>query len=446
MKYLINILFCSMLLVTSYGQSAFSLQEAIEYGFKNHNSMKQNAIDVERAEQNIRSYYATGLPKLSADVEFNHFLEIPTSFLPGEVFGGQPGTYNKVKFGLPNSLKAGATLSTLIFDGAYFTGIKAQKLYRELQKKKLNQTKYDLEKSITKAYMNVLMAQENIEIFDNNIANLKKSMEETQALFENGFVEKLDVDRLELSYDLLVSKKKSIMRMIELSKNLLKFQMNFPLGEEITLVQSLDDIVDKVIVADVQEKKTDYSKRPEFEQLRLLQELNQVNLRATKNQRYPRLVGFANYQQQLQRKDVFDNDEPGFTPTSIVGLKLEIPIYSGGDLSTKIQKVKLDIEQANLQQQDFERVVDLQVFNAYQNYLNAKESMFAAKRQQRLAEDIFDITKKKYKEGVGSSIETSAAERETYTAQQQYIQSLFDLVMSKIELDIARGELSSNQY
>ncbi len=447
MKYILTL--CGALFITlaSYAQDAFTVESAVQYGLKNSTAVKMNNIDIARAEQDVKEYYAIGLPKINASSQYQHYLEIPVSFVPAEFFGGPPGTFAELQFGLSNTLVSGINFNTLIFDGSFFTGLKAQKLYRELTRKSINQTEFDIRKNITEAYVNVLIGLENIKILDKNLENLDQSITETRAFYENGFVEKLDVDRLELSYDNLVAQKKTIERVVELGKNLLKFQMNYPLEKEIILEQNLDDIVNVVLTEEVQlDEKPNYKLRPEYDALLLTQELNNINLKATRNGRYPSLTGFGNYQTQLQRNNLFDSDEPGFTPISIVGLQLNVPIYNGGSVRIKENKIKLDIEKTELQRKEFERGVNLQINNAYQQYLNAKEAVYSAKRRQALAEDIYDITLIKYKEGVGSSIEKSQAERELYTSQQQYMQALFDLVSSKIALDSASGKISKNTY
>lgn len=447
MKYIFKLILIILVANFANGQKSFSIDEAIQYAIKNSNDIKLDQIEIKTADKEVKEYIASGLPKVNGSVEYQHFLEIPTSFVPAEFFGGMPGEFAELKFGLPNQMTTGVNMNTLIFDGSFFTGLRAQKLYKELKSKSINQTEYEIKKNVTEAYVNVLLTRENIEILDKNLENLDKSITETTAFYENGFVEKLDVNRLELSYDNLLSQKKTLERIALLSKNLLKFQMNFPLNEEILLSQSLDDVVDKVLVKDIEPiESIDYNKRPEYSSILLGQQLNEINFKATRMTRYPSLVGFGNYQYQIQRTNLFESDEPGFFPVSIVGLSMNVPIYSGGATAIKEQKIKLDIEKTEIQKQQFEKSVELQIMNAYQQYLNAKEAMYAAKRQQVLAEEIYDITQIKYKEGVGSSLETSQAEREVYAAQQQYMQSLFDLVSSKISLDIATGDINNNPF
>ena len=447
MKYIFTFLGFFFASFVVQAQDAFSISEAIEYGISNSNAIKLNNIDIARAEQDVKEYYAIGLPKLNGQAQYQHYLEIPTSFVPAEFFGGQPGSFAELQFGLANTLSAGLNFNTLIFDGSFFTGIKAQKLYRELTRKSINQTEYEIRKNVTEAYVNILLSEENLKILDKNLENLDKSIKETTAFYETGFIEKLDVDRLELSYDNLVAQRKNIERIVVLAKNVLKFQMNYPLDKDLALSQTLDDVVDLVLMEEEKvTDKIDLSLRPEFDALQLTQELNKINLRATKNSRYPSLAGFANYQTQLQRNNLFESDEPGFTPISIIGLQLNVPIYNGGQVKIKEEKIKLDIAKTDLQMAEFERGINLQVSNAYQQYLNAKESVYSAKRRQSLAEEIYDVTGIKYKEGVGSSLEKSQAEREVYSAQQQYMQALFELVSSKIALDVATGNINQNKY
>lgn len=447
MKIQLTIYMLIACMVSGISQDAFSLQEAIVYGLENRNEIDLYNLDLRKAELDIKEYYAIGLPKVSATSEYQHFVEIPTSFLPAEFFGGQPGTFAEVQFGLKNNLTAGLGFNTLLLDGSFFTGIQAQKLYRKLTKKSINQTNYEITQGITEAYIGVLASSDNIDILEKNISNLDKALIETKALYESGFIEKLDVDRLELSYDNLVSQKESLERIQILTMNVLKFQMNYPLEKEIVITQTLDDIVNKIIVENVElADKTDYSKRPEYDNILIGQELNQINYKATRKQRYPTLAGFGNYQYQMQRNNLFDGDEAGFFPISVVGLQLNVPIYSGGSVAIKEQQVKLDIERTEIQRETFEKGIDLQINNAYQQYLNAKQNVFSTKRRQSLAEDIFDVTKIKYKEGVGSSLEVNNAERELYMTQQQYIQALLDLVNSRIALDVATGDITNNKY
>ena len=423
------------------GQDSYSIDDAVQYAIANSSKTKLNQLDLAKAEGQIKEYRAIGLPQLKGSVNYQHFINLPTSLLPAEIFGGPEGTFAEIQFGLKNSVNAGLELNTLIFDGSFFTGLRAQRIYRELVFKQAGQNNYEIRKSVTKAYLGVLIADRNKRIIEKNIENLGKTLEETQIFYENGFVEKLDVDRLQLSFDNLETEISRIDRMIDLSKNVLKFQMNYPLDQNISLNESLDDLADKVFLDPVNlDEKFDITSRPEFAVIETGEKLNELNVESIQRGYLPSLVGFANYQTAVQRNNLFDTDEPGFFPTTIVGLALSVPIWDSYSRKAQIQQAKVDLEVTQVQKSEFERAVNFEIINARLSYQNAMTTVNNSKRSENLANRIYSTTQIKFKEGVGSSLELSQAEQNLYSAQANYINALYDLVVAKTDLDIALGK------
>lgn len=434
-----------MLLLLIYlplkGQETYSIDESVNYAIKNSAQTRLNQLDLTKAEAQIKEYRATGLPQLKGSVNYQHFINLPTSLLPAEIFGGPAGTFAEIKFGLKNSLNSGLELNSLIFDGSFFTGLRAQKIYRELVFKQAEQSEFEIKNNVTKAYLGVLIAERNKNIIEKNLENLEKTLEETKIFFENGFLEKLDVSRLQLSFDNLSTEIGRIDRIINLSKNLLKFQMNYPLDKDITLSETLDDLVDKVIIAKVDlNEPLDINNRPEYAVIETGEKLNELNIEAMKKGYLPSLIGFANYQTAIQRNNLFNNDEPAFFPTTIVGLGLSIPIWDSYAKRSKIQQAQVDLEITRVQKSEFERGVSLQVYNAKLNYENALNTVNNTKRNENLALEIYNTSQIKFKEGIGSSLELGQAEQNLYAAQANYINALYELVVAKTDLDISLGK------
>ncbi len=434
-----------MLLLLIYlplkGQETYTIDESVNYAIKNSAQTRLNQLDLTKAEAQIKEYRATGLPQLKGSVNYQHFINLPTSLLPAEIFGGPAGTFAEIKFGLKNSLNSGLELNSLIFDGSFFTGLRAQKIYRELVFKQAEQSEFEIKNNVTKAYLGVLIAERNKNIIEKNLENLEKTLEETKIFFENGFLEKLDVSRLQLSFDNLSTEIGRIDRIINLSKNLLKFQMNYPLDKDITLSETLDDLVDKVIIAKVDlNEPLDINNRPEYAVIETGEKLNELNIEAMKKGYLPSLIGFANYQTAIQRNNLFNNDEPAFFPTTIVGLGLSIPIWDSYAKRSKIQQAQVDLEITRVQKSEFERGVSLQVYNAKLNYENALNTVNNTKRNENLALEIYNTSQIKFKEGIGSSLELGQAEQNLYAAQANYINALYELVVAKTDLDISLGK------
>jgi outer membrane protein TolC len=432
------LLFLSQL---SYGQEVFSIEEAVAFGIANSSQSLVNQLEIAKAEAQIKEYRSSGLPQVRGSVNYQHFVNLPVSLLPAEFFGGAPGTFAEVQFGLKNSLNGGIELNQLIFDGSFFTGLKAQRIYRDLVSKQANQSEYETKKNITKAYLGVIIAERNRRIIEKNIENLEKTLEETTIIYENGFAEKLDVSRLQLSFDNLNTELTRIDRLISLSKNILKFQMNYPLENPITLSESLDDLADMVFIDDVDlDANVDISQRPEFGVLEVAEKLNELNVEVLRKGYLPSIAGFANAQTQIQRNNLFDQDAPGFFPTTIVGLAMSVPIWDSFTKKHKIQQAQVDVELARIQKNEFERAVSLEVYNARLNYENAMNQVSSRKRSESLANEIYETAKIKFQEGVGSSLELVQAEQNLYSAQANYATALYDLVVAKTDLDLALGK------
>lgn len=426
----------------------FSLLEAIAYAQRKSNSVRTAELDIARAKADVQEYTSIGIPKLNAGVDYNYYVHIPTSLIPNDAFAidipglnippPEPG-YSETKFGTRNNLTLGVNLNTLVVDGSYFVGLKASKGLMEMTKRQADLTKYDIKHVIVKAYLQVLIAEQSRDVLLQNIENIEKVIAETRIFLENGMVEKLDLDRLELSMLNLEVQIEMLERQIELAHNVLKFQMNYPLEGEIELMTKLEDVFTLPDAADLEGKITS-DRRIETDIMKQTIRLNELNTKRFTMGYLPSLSAFAVHQQVLQRDDLFDGKQPGFYPTTIIGLKLNVPIFDGFEKAAKIKKSRIDVEKFKLQLDDLERGITLEVRNARAVYNNATKRLVNQDKNLALAERILKTTRIKYREGVGSSIEMTQAEQELYRTQANRLNALYELVVAKADLDKALGK------
>jgi outer membrane protein TolC len=438
-----------VLVITITGMQAqdaeqFSLLEAIAYAQGKSNSVRTAQLDIARAKADVQEYTSIGIPKVNGGVEYNYFIDLPTSLIPNDAFvipgaPTPPPGYSETQFGTKNSLTFELSLSTLVFDGSYFVGLKASRGLMEMTKRQADLTKYDIKHMVVKAYLQVLIAEENKGVLLRNIENLQKMRTETQAFLDNGMVEQLDVDRLDLSLSNLQVELEMLARQTELAYNVLKFQMNYPLEDNIALSNKLDDVLALPDANDM-DGEIAFDRRIETDILKQTIRLNELNTKRFTMGYLPSLSAFAVHQQVLQRDDLFDETQPGFYPTTIVGLKLNVPIFDGLDKAAKIKKSKIDVLKFQLQLNDLERSITLQVTNARAIYSNATKRLVNQDKNLALAERIMNTTKIKYREGVGSSLEMTQAEQELYRTQANRLNALYELVVAKADLDKALGK------
>jgi len=444
-------------------QNSFTLEQAIDFALVQSQSIKLSDADIAIADAQVKEYVASGIPQITGNANYTYFLAIPTQILPdflGPAVDGRLLNYNLIdpeqimppmaggvpaQFGLKNSVSIGGEASFMIFDPAFFSGLKAINKVKDLAKKQKEQTEYEIRQNITQAYALVAYTTANKEFLDKNLANLRKTLSDTKALFENGLVEELDVDRLELSMQILEVESEKLVRMTEVSTNLLKFQMNYPLQEKIVLADDLEVLQVKLAPGNEELGLVNYNylNRPEYQTILAGRTLNETQIENIRSGYYPSLRGILSYSSQLFRNNLFDRDENGWFPNSFIGAGLSIPIYDGGRRKAQIQQAKIDLEKVNVQLQLFEYGMDLEVKNARENLENAKSTAAAREKNLKLAERIYNVTLTKYKEGVGSTVETSQAERELYNAQSAYTEALFDILNASLDLKKATGNLKT---
>lgn len=454
---LIQLIFLLMLGQGLLAQQNYTLPDAIDYALEHHPSLHSATLDGVNAEWQYKEALSTGLPRITGNVDYNYYYKVPVTPtedfitpLVTEAITGQPYTgpveYFEFAFLQKNQFNVGLRGEVLVFDGNFLKGLKASKLFINLAKRQVELSEQDVIQNVVRAYQNVLIAKENIDIIQDNINNVTDALNETQIMYDNGFVEELDVDRLKLSLDNLITEKEKIVELIQVSKNLLKYQMAYPIDEPIDLTDNLEEILSTMmLVEDGNIGQIDYTARPEHRLLVDALTLDHADYVRIKQAYLPSVSANAGYTQSLQRNSLFNGDETGFLANGAVGLTARIPIYDGGNTKAKLQQKKIEIEKREIELAEFDRGMRLQVMNASTQYENAKKTLESVQRTLDLNEKIYNTTQIKYKEGVGSSIEVTQAESSLYQAQANYINALYDVLTTRTELAIASGELLKNR-
>lgn len=441
MKKLLTLLFAVMI---SHGLRAqdntFSLKKAIEYALVNQHSVKNALLDEEIARKKVNELVGIGTPQIEASAELNDFLKIPVSFVPGEFFGGEPGSYFPVQFGQQFSASAGVSVSQLLFDGSYLVGLQASRTYQELSRKQVKQTRTEVAVNVSKAYYGALVSDARLEIIEANIQRVDKLLSDTRALYQAGFVEKIDVDRLELTANNLKVEKDKMNRYKSISYSLLKFQMSYPMGQEIMLSDKLEE---NALASAALPDSVNYANRPEYEVLNVSRKLQELDMKRYKSTYLPSLVAFGSFSYNNSRSefDIFDTGLRWF-PTAIIGAKLTVPIWDGLQKSARVSQAKLKLQQVDNSIEMAKSGFQLELSNAKANYQNNSSSLGIVKKNRELAMDIAKTAKIKYDNGVGSSLELVDAESSLREADANYFSTLYETIIARIDLDKASGNIS----
>ncbi len=435
-----------MLFVTTivgYGLAnaqSYSLQQAQEYAVKNSINSANAKLDVDLARAKKNEVTGIGLPQLSGSFDIKDFIEIPTSLVPAEFFGGPPGSFAPVQFGTKYNASAGLTASQLIFSSDYIVGLQASKTYMELAQKAESRTKIETITSVTKAYYGALVARERFKLLEINIERLDKMLKEMRALNSNGYIEKIDVDRVEVNYNNLLVEKEKTLRLINLSEALLKFQMGLDVNQPIILSDSLTAFT--ATLNEAGNVKANPSARIEYSLLESQNKLNELDLKRNRMSYLPSLVayGSATAQAQRQQFDIFDTKQRWF-PIGVVGATLNVPIFDGLQKNYKVEQAKINLFKSKNTLDLIQKSINLEVNNGVTAYTNALVTLNYQKKNIDLAERVYNTTKIKYDQGVGSNLEVINAQASYREALVNYYAAIYDALVSKTDLDKALGNI-----
>ncbi|TWR31318.1 TolC family protein [Mucilaginibacter pallidiroseus] len=418
----------------------FTVADAVNYAYSHQASVLNANLDIKSAEYRVKETTGIGLPQINGTASFTDYLKIPTTLLPGEFFGAPAGTFIPVKFGVKYNSNLAVTATQKLFDGSYFVGLQASKTYKELSARAYTRSKIDVNVNVTKAYYQVLVNNEQLRLLDANIAQLKQQVDQTTAQNKQGFVEKIDVDRIDVQYNNLLTTRENTLRLLALNYQLLKFQMGMPIENNLTLADKLTNIDLQQNTADMAVDTSFYHKRIEYNLQETQIKLNQLDLKNKKAAYLPTLSANASYAASYQNNSLGDLYRNNF-PSAYVGLSMNVPIFNGFQRKNQVRQSKITVLKSENDLQNLKNSLGLEAAQANVSYLNGLQTLNNQRRSQELAREVLRVAKIKYQQGVGSSIEVTQAQTGLEDADNKYIQGLYDALVSKVDLDKAYGRI-----
>jgi outer membrane protein TolC len=423
----------------SYAQEqtySFTLEEAINFAIENNYGAINADRDLLDAQKQKWETIATGLPQISGAVSYQNQLKQPVSLLPGELAGQEPGTFIPIVFSQPQTASATATLKQQIFDGSYIVGIQATKAFIAYSDNNKEKTELDVRKSVVEAYGNVLLSQESITILEKNKANLEKNLFETQKLFENGLGDEESVEQLQITLSSVENQLKNSLRLQSITLQMLNLIMGLDIDAPTQLKENLSDLAQAQIRLDLLNEDLVMDNNIDFKMVDNLNQQRELELKLQKSLALPTLNAFINYgSTSYSDRFNFLNNEAEWFDSSILGFDLSIPIFSSLGRSAKTARAKIALEKARTQKSETEQSIRLQHQTAKSNYLFSIEQYNTASENLALAERIEMKNEIKYSEGLATSFELRQAQTQLYDAQQEYLQSMVEVINNKTTLE-----------
>jgi outer membrane protein len=455
-----------MITITAVAQTStnethqFTVAQAVGYALKNSVQVKNALLDVKIAQQTNREYTSLAYPQLNGNAGINYFPKIPITSFPNFIAaatydvldkeGVRDGSGNPIKvpddfgfvnaqFGTKYTATAGVELSQILFDGQVFVGLQARSTNLKFWQKNAEVTEEMINANIQKIYYQLVIGKMQMGKIDANIALLEKLLHDTREIYKNGFAEKLDVDKTTVTLTNLQTEKIKVQNSIDAGNASLKYLMGMPQQEVLVLT---DTLTEATIKDDLLEDTYNYNDRKEVQLLELGKRLNSYNVRRYKLSYIPTVAAFGQYSKNAQRNsfNIFDFSQPWFT-TAVVGVRLNIPIFDGMMKDANIKKAKFELLKSDNSLNNLKQGIDMEVKQTRWKMKSAVLTIDAQRKNMELAESIYNQTKKKYEQGLGSNLEIINSWKDVQVAQSDYYAALYDAIIAKVDYHKAIGKL-----
>ncbi|AXP80963.1 outer membrane channel protein [Mariniflexile rhizosphaerae] len=439
MKHVLILVFSLLLTIKGFSQEnpqSLSLEQAIDFALQNNRTAKNATRDIEAARQQKWETTATGLPQISAEIGYQNFLKQQVSLIPAEFFGGNPGEFEEVTFGTKQSVNAMATLNQKIFDGSYLVGLQSAKVFLEISKNAKTKTDLEVRKAVINAYGNVLLAEESVAILEKNKAILEKNLYDLSKMFENGLEEEESVEQLQITLSGVNSSLKNTVRLKTLAYQMLNITLGLDVYNPTVLTDNLESLTVQNISLELVDADLNLEEAIDYQIAENDKKAKALLLKLEKSKALPTLNAFINggYSAFSDEFNFTSKDQKWFG-SSLFGVNLNIPIFSSLGRSAATQRAKINLEKAKDDLIETEQKLQLQTAAAKSDYQFAIEDYDNKKLNLNLAERIEQKNQTKFFEGIASSFDLRQAQTQLYTAQQEFLQAMLDVINKKAELE-----------
>ncbi|UCH13427.1 MAG: TolC family protein [Bacteroidales bacterium] len=434
-----------------YGQSdsiySFTLQEAQEYALKHNYEAKNSLLEIKKARKKVWETTAIGLPQVSGSIYYQHIPgDIPTfsfgeamlplfsildSLHPGAFSSfGEDMASSESAIAVKNATTYGLTVSQLVFSGEYIVGLQASKTFLSLSENAKEKKELDTKQAVSSSYYSILALEKNKAILDTSIANLNSTLKEFRILNEKGFIEDTEVDQIELTLRNTQNASRTLEQQIELSYKLFKLLLGIDLESVINLTQGFDEFLVSVdVVNSPTYSNFDISNNIDYKVLENQERISELSLKRERSKYLPMVSAFYSYTDITNKAD-FD-----FTINHIVGLNVNIPIFSSGQRIAQVQQARIELEKTRNIKDVAEENIMLMVEQAAYDLEKSIEKYNNELFNIELSNKIYQKTLIKHREGMASSLDLAQAHNQYLASNSNYTNSILELLTSKLNYD-----------
>jgi outer membrane protein TolC len=424
--------------LTSMAQKVvqLDLKQCITMALDNDQRVKISELEQQRLKYQRNQSIGMGVPQISASGSFQDFLKLPTQLIPGEFFG-QPGTLIPVQFGTNYNMSGGIQVSQLIYNQSFLVSLQIGKRMLEANQLDMEKNKQAVVSDVSQLYYLALLTKMQVNYMDENLGKLDSLAIITKVHFDKGFIKKTDYDRLNVNRTNLQSEINNLAIMFSQQLSMLKYFAGLNPEDSLTLTESI--FTERPFTAPGLDLENHISLRMLDKQKDMLS----LQMSLTRAQCLPSLGAFGDFSYNNQQND-FDklfNDKEGWLGTSVIGLSLNVPIFSGMQKYYQLKQTKVQLRELSLTRDESKKLIGIDVQNATRKLQGYKASAESQKANVDLAGEVYKVVSDQYRQGITPLTDLLSAESSLIAAQSGYAQAIVQVRLAEIELYKASGNL-----
>ncbi|MCT4591156.1 MAG: TolC family protein [Carboxylicivirga sp.] len=422
--------------VWSQEEGAVALEDLIRQAIRNNYAIINAERQVQQAQYGVSAARANRFPQLTFEAQADHYMDLPVSVLPGELVG-EPGTDLQVVMGTAYNSNAGIKANQLLFSRAYLTGVEQAKLNKSLMEIQAIKTQEDVIYQTASLYYQYEISLENLSSLESNLTRLVELEKVSQLMLDQGVAIKTELDRIRIDVTNLKAMILQQSTIVDYQKKLLKLLIGWEDSKELMLKKLPLSNPDKAlplgyeagVLTDIKLLETQLA----------LQHASEKGIKAS---RIPVLSAFGQFSYDAKRRELnFFNPNYRWNSISVVGLRLSMPLFDGGNKRAQIKQQQLAQSQTLTQIDYTTKQLQTEYQHANNQINNSILMLEVQKENALLAHHVYDQTKLQYKEGITDLTDLLSAETALRDSELTYYQSYLNYKLAQLDLWKTQGNL-----
>jgi outer membrane protein len=412
-----------------------SLKECLKLSVANSPRLKISALEKTRLYYGYKETVGGGLPHVSFSGSWDDYLLLPTSLIPGEFFG-RPGEMIPVQFGTNFNISGALDASQMLYNQTWLVALKMSRQMMQQNDLAGEKTEIEVVYDVAQSYYMAQITMQQIRNMSANLDKIEKAGKIAQSQWENGLIKKVDLDRIVVQKLNMITDIDRLRVLYQQEMSMQKYFMGLNQEQPVSLD---DSIATSTLIPGTE---GDLNKHIDIRMIEKQKDLVNTNIRMDQSGYYPNLtlIGSVNYLNQSNTMYLFGKPTDWFN-TSIVGLRVSVPVFSGLQRHYKVSQTRVELEKLKVNEDDAKKLIRINSEDAARKLLNSIEAEKRQRENMALAERVYNISQEQYQKGIIPLTDLLTAETALSDAQANHTYALVQMKVSELNYLKANGRL-----